>query len=161
MKKLKPHTSGLIERALNSDHEELEVLFQRVITSLGGGDPESIRARWLELDRALEQHLCMEETLILPGFTQENPAAAARIRREHREIRAHMVQLGVDLDLHELSPGSAARFIESLRQHAKYEEVMFYPWSQLRLGQDEKVSLLKGLLDAGARQRHQREQELS
>ncbi|HEY6877992.1 MAG TPA: hemerythrin domain-containing protein, partial [Polyangiales bacterium] len=122
-----------------------EQLFQAMMACMRGADPERIRARWLELDRALEQHLSAEEELILPRFEREFPASAARLRQEHREIRAALVELGVDLDLHSLGPSSARRFIDALRSHAAYEDAVLYAWVQRNLPEEDKLSLLDRL----------------
>jgi hemerythrin-like domain-containing protein len=137
-----------IELALKTDHEELERLFEHLMANLRGADAEQLRARWLELDRALERHLRVEEELILPKFERACPADAERVRREHHTIRARLVELGVDLDLHSLCPDSARHFIEALRQHAVFEESVFYPWSQSHLGQAEQTTLLERLVSA-------------
>lgn len=127
---------------METDHDHLERLFQSVMTCLRGADVESLRARWLELDRALQHHLTLEEELLLPRFERAFPTSAARLRREHREIREALVQFGVDLDLHELSPGSAQRFVARLRAHAAYEDGVLYPWAQQHLSDGEWHSLL-------------------
>jgi hemerythrin superfamily protein len=148
------HASGTstepssIELALKTDHDTLERLFEHLMANLRGSDGEQLRARWLELDRALERHLRLEEELILPQFERARPADAERVRREHHAIRARLVELGVDLDLHSLSPDSARHFIETLRRHAAFEESVFYPWSQSHLGHAEQTSLLERLLSA-------------
>jgi hemerythrin superfamily protein len=137
-----------IELALKADHQELEVLFERVMASLRSADAERIRGCWLELDRALEQHLSAEEQLMLPHFDRDCPADAARVRSDHHEIRTRLVELGVELDLHSLNPASAARFIDALRGHAAFEERAFYPWSQSKLAQAEQTTLLARLRGA-------------
>lgn len=134
-----------LARQLASDHAHLEQLFGAVTAGLRGGEPDSLRARWLELDHALECHLTTEEELILPGFAQAFPSSAARLRQEHHDIRAALVQLGVDLDLHELSSASAARLIRALRMHAHYEDDVLYPWAEQHLTELERPPLLARL----------------
>ncbi len=134
-----------VAQLLASDHAHLEQLFQAVIACLRGGDPERLRVRWLELDYALELHLNLEEAQLLPRFARAFPTSAARLQREHREIRSALVQLGVDLDLHELCAASATRFISALRAHAAYEDAVLYPWAEAHLAEAERVSVIAGL----------------
>jgi hemerythrin-like domain-containing protein len=143
-----------IERLMTSDHAQLEQLFQAVLGCMRGGDPERIRAAWLELDRALERHLRAEEELILPHFAREFPESAERLRQEHREIRMALVDLGVDLDLHELCSSSAEHFIAALRSHATYEDAVLYPWALRRLPEADKLSLIERLRQASQRRSH-------
>jgi hypothetical protein len=142
---------GSLTHGLAADHQELELLFGRVMASLRGADGERIRQRWLELDHALEQHLCTEEELLLPQLTRERAEDAARVRAEHRAIRTALVDLGVDLDLHSLCPGAAARFIDALRRHAAFEDAVIYPWAERHLAEQTRLSLLERLV---ARVRH-------
>jgi hypothetical protein len=136
---------SFVELALAKDHEELELLYQRLLTSLHSGDSERIRRRWLALDAALEEHLRAEEEFILSQFERDRPVEAALIRREHRQIRSHLVALGVDLDLHALCPASATRFIEALRRHAQSEEAVLYPWAHFSLSPANRLGLLSRL----------------
>jgi hypothetical protein len=139
------HPVSTIARLMASDHEHLEQLFHGTLVGLRDGDSEAIRKRWLELDLALERHLSLEEDLLLPGFERMFPVSAACLRREHRAIRAALVTLGVDLDLHELCPASAIRFITLLREHASYEDAVLYPWMQQNLTDPERHSLVARL----------------
>lgn len=134
-----------VARLMASDHAHLEQLFRAVMASLRGGDPEQVRRCWLELDHALERHLSLEEDVLLPGFQRAFPISAARLRREHREIRAALLSLGVDLDLHELCPASATRFIATLRSHAGYEDAVLYPWAQQNLSLPDRRSVVARL----------------
>lgn len=130
---------------LATDHEELEQLFARLVMSLRSADSERVRQRWLELDHALEQHLSTREELILPQLERDCPADAARVRAEHRVIRTALVDLGIDLDLHALSPESATRFIDALRRHATFEDAVIYPWAECKLAEHARLSLRQRL----------------
>lgn len=66
-------------------------------------------------------------------------------------MRTALIDLGVDLELHSLSPNAATRFIEALRRHAAFEDAVVYPWAERHLAQGERLSLLERLV---ARVRH-------
>jgi len=132
-----------IARSMRADHAELDRLFDRVVVAMKEADLDRVRERWLELDQRLEQHLTAEEEFIFPRFERSHPATAARLRDEHREIRAALVELGVDLDLHSLCEETATRFIDGLRRHAAFEDTLVYPWAEEHLDGPARLSLLE------------------
>lgn len=50
-------TRQTVDAAPRADHVELGSLFERVKSRLQSDDPERIRARWIQLEDALERHL--------------------------------------------------------------------------------------------------------
>jgi len=154
MDPLTGQTPDRIDELLVSDHRALEKTFARMMVKFAGGDSDSIRAAWLELDRHLEAHLVAEEKHVLPHFKRHFPAEAARICKEHAEIRAALLQLGIDLDLHALREDTAALFIATLQRHAKSEEPVFYAWAQENLPARERVGVAELLRAAYTALRH-------
>jgi hemerythrin-like domain-containing protein len=145
------HTPARLDELLKSDHAALEVTFRRMIGKFGGGDPDAIRAGWQAMEQQLETHLGAEEQFMLPRFEKAYPEEAERIRVEHKQIRAALLQLGVDLDLHALRDETARAFIDALRQHAENEERLFYVWAQRELSHGERHQLLDRLRAVGER----------
>ncbi len=131
--------------ALKADHVTMETEFHRALCAVQDGDPEYVRRAWLTMDADLQAHLEAEEEFILPGFEKCFPHEAARIRREHGDIRKALEQLGIELDLHTLRCETAAEFISSLRAHAQHEDELFYNWAQSQLPEAEKRSVLSRL----------------
>lgn len=134
-----------LSAALREDHRELERTFTRLLAKFRGGDDDEMRTCWAHLEADLSAHLAAEEHVILPRFEKEHPEAAARILREHADIRAALESLGVDLDLHALRAETAERFIDRLRQHAEYEDQVFYAWADASLSEGELQSVLSRL----------------
>lgn len=142
-------SASQLAEALKADHVALESTFEHVLTTMQGGDPESVRAAWLGMESDLLAHLKVEEELILPGFEKAFPKEAGFIREDHVAIRAALEQLGVDLDLHTLRKETADLFIEKLRKHAEREDHAFYRWAEEHLSEATRQSVfgrLRGIL---------------
>lgn len=139
------HASTNLGELLKADHETLETSFRRVLGKLRGGDPDAIRAGWLAMEQRLNAHLDAEERHMLPAFSKLYPRESARITGEHAEIRALLLQLGVDLDLHSLREETAALFFEKLARHAQYEEALLYEWADDVLPEPERHAVLSSL----------------
>jgi len=138
-----------LDHALRDDHQALEVTFERVLRRFHGGDSEAIRTAWLALDEELEAHLKAEERFILPEFAKSFPVEAQRIERDHQRIRAALVELGIDLDLHLLREHAAERFVQTLREHAQYEDEVFYAWAETSLSERAQHAAIAHLRAAG------------
>lgn len=131
-----------LEEALEADHFELEARFRQALSALRRGDSGDVRARWLALERALGAHMRAEEQHVLPAFEKRFPHDAARIRREHQEIRRSLEQLGVELDLHALREQAASDFLDLLGEHAAHEQSVLYAWAQVQLSEHDRRSVL-------------------
>lgn len=119
-----------LDELLIADHVALEDTFRRTVGKFYGEDPDATRAQWSVMSAQLEAHLRAEEHFMLPRFERSYPEEALQIRREHGQIRASLLQLGIDLDLHSLRAETVSAFIEDLRAHARREESLFYVWSR-------------------------------
>jgi hypothetical protein len=119
-----------LDELLLADHAALEETFRRTVARFDGGDPDAAHAGWSVMTDQLEAHLRAEEHFMLPRFEKRYPEEAVQIRREHDQMRASMLQFGIDLDLHSLRAETVAAFIEGLRAHARREEGLFYVWSR-------------------------------
>ena len=138
-----------LDEALRANHLTLEKLAGKVLDSLHAGHRDQIRAAWGELENALLGHLEVEERFVLPAFALGFPREAARFRREHRELREALVELGIQLDLHELREDAAARFLRRLKDHAASEDSAFYVWALAHVPEAAPrsfIARLRGLL---------------
>jgi len=123
-----------LESMLAGDHHRLERAFQAIVTRAEGGDFQQLEREWLAFQSALLQHLDAEEKNMLPALAKDRPAEAKTLYDEHANIRAKLLQLGVDLDLHCLRAERIEAFVEAMRAHAHREENIFYPWVDRQLG---------------------------
>jgi hemerythrin superfamily protein len=111
-------------------HLRLERLFDTLVTQAAEGDPVRVREQWGQFEHDLLQHMQEEETAMLPAFARYHPEEAARFRKEHDDIRRRLLELGIDLDLHQLRESTVREFVDQLRDHARREEALLYPWEQ-------------------------------
>ena len=129
--------------AMAADHARLECMFRDVLAILHGSDRDAVRSAWLALEAGLTSHINFEECSMLPAFEFGFPLEAAQIRREHRQIREALAQLGIDLELHELRADAAELFIKRLRKHATREDTLFYVWAEAHVSDDQQQSLVQ------------------
>ena len=134
-----------IRDRLAADHVRLDALFADVLQRLALNDREETRAAWNEFDRALNDHLEAEETLILPAFAVDHPDEASSIRAEHEKIRAQLLDLGVAVDLHFIREDVAEDFVRTLREHAHREDAMMYRWAEQHLENAVRTAIVRRL----------------
>jgi hemerythrin superfamily protein len=131
---------------LHSDHQYLDKLFQSLIMRARTGEPGELRAAWSRFEQELGWHMQLEEAEMLPTFARAHPAEAEAIREEHRQIREQVTAMGLDLDLHCLRAERVEALVALLRDHARREEALLYPWSDDELEGRERESL-RGALE--------------
>jgi hemerythrin superfamily protein len=120
--------SSLAEQLL-SDHRELDTLFDALLLDIQGGDPPRCQATWARFELALLNHIDAEEIYLLPSFDRVDPLEAAGIRQEHATLRRLLAEMGVRLELHAVKEENVRRLIDTLRKHARREEVVLYRWA--------------------------------
>ena len=125
--------NGTIGDELAEDHRRMEQLLEEIVREASSGDGDRLRRRWSAFEGALLAHLESEEMFLIKAFAAEHPLDAARIMTEHHGIRRRLTEMGVDLDLHCLRADRVAAFVADLRQHARNEEELLYPWTAARL----------------------------
>jgi hemerythrin-like domain-containing protein len=131
--------------AFAQDHEALDRSFEAMVTKAQSGEVRDLRSDWSAFEEQLLRHLELEEREVLPAFAREHADVAASLRREHEQIRASLTELGIRLDLHLLRAAAIAGFVAQLREHARREEALFYPWVARHLSASELASLERGL----------------
>ncbi len=122
-------TRDSIQMTLARDHERLERLVRSTIYAMDSTDPAELRSSWLAFECELERHLDAEEKHVLPAFARSRPGEARALKAEHQQIRAWLMDIGVDLDLHCLGRERLSVFADALRAHARREDALFYPWA--------------------------------
>jgi hemerythrin-like domain-containing protein len=129
-------------RALLAEHHvRLERACEDLLTDTYADDPRALCARWRGFADAVEQHMVAEEAAILPLYERAAPVDANEIRLEHARLRALLRRLDVEVDLHEVRVRTIRELIESLREHARREEKLMYPWAERQLPAPRLTSL--------------------
>ncbi|PKN57276.1 MAG: hypothetical protein CVU56_11575 [Deltaproteobacteria bacterium HGW-Deltaproteobacteria-14] len=111
-----------------ADHRALEAQLEALDNAVEGANFPTIQAAWAPFERALLEHLEVEEAEALPGFVAAHPEAGEAIRADHAAIRRWLAELGVAGDLHTLRKDRHDDFLALLREHREREEATFYPW---------------------------------
>jgi hemerythrin superfamily protein len=120
---------------LDAEHSRLEATFATLLSDARRDDGPALRAQWCRFEHELLAHLKLEEREILPEFARPHPAEARDLRDEHARLRAGLLELGVELDLHCLRADRVEAFVNLLRAHARREEALLYPWIATRGGE--------------------------
>jgi hypothetical protein len=126
---------------LAEDHRHLDGMFREIVATCRRGDHAEMRHLWARFEKELLGHMDLEEREILPAFGRAHLAEAQGIRDEHTSIRAALIELGVDLDLHCLRAERVEAFIALIEAHARREEALLYPWTGGGAGREQ---LLEG-----------------
>lgn len=128
------------------EHTDLDALFDSLLAAFRADATEDTAKLWSAFDSQLRAHLALEEETILPAFGRAHPSAAAEIQDEHAQIRAALLELGVDVDLHVARADMVARFVALLRRHAAREDELMYRWSEEHLEPHVRSTVLERLL---------------
>jgi hemerythrin-like domain-containing protein len=118
-----------ITQALPEHHRRLERIFDALVAQAYEGDPIALRSEWDGFERELLRHMELEEKELLPTFAREQRAGADRLRAEHAQIRAALIEMAISLDLHALRADAVRDFVALLKEHARREDRLFYPWA--------------------------------
>jgi hemerythrin superfamily protein len=142
-----PNESRIRERFL-ADHVQLEELLEEVLRAFEADDRERIASLWNQFDARLLAHLAAEEKYMIPPLLRVDPPGARAILEEHEHIRARLTELGAGVDLHIVRLGTARAFIDELRAHANHEDKVLYQWADAHLGESDRATLLRALVDS-------------
>lgn len=122
-------------RDLSDDHHTGLVLARRCRTTAQSASAELIEQMWSQVTETLQGHLephfSIEEQHLLPALVSiGEPELAARIEREHQEIR----ELAGSS---ERSSAALSRFGDLVRSHIRFEEREVFERVQHRLSEDQ------------------------
>ena|SRR5664279_1608172 len=113
-------------------HRHLDALYSRVLNAMETEAPD-ICSLWTEFDHRLSAHMEAEERFVLPAFAHVDRTEALALIREHGDIRALMLELGVAVDLHQLRFEKARDLVDLLRSHSGREDNLLYRWADQNL----------------------------
>lgn len=113
---------------LRAEHARLEVIYERLLEAYRAGDWNDVRAEWDRFEPALRAHMDLEEREVFPTFREVDPDEAEHLAAEHGTLRGKLEVLGVNVELHAVTPIDAEELVERLRAHRAREERLLYPW---------------------------------
>ncbi|MFO0662899.1 MAG: hemerythrin domain-containing protein [Polyangiaceae bacterium] len=138
------YTPSLRTRFLG-DHDRLEVLFEELLRAFEDNDREAVARLWNEFDSGLQAHFAAEEAVLFPAMETHHPHETMELKEEHDAFRQKLTELGIGVDLHLVKLDDARAFIRSLRQHARREDHLLYPWGTEHLRAAKKEAALRRL----------------
>lgn len=136
-----PPTANRQRLLLADHHVAIETACADLRARVYGDDPLELVARYRAFERAITSHMQLEEELILPAYSEYDPADALTIREQHAELRRQLNRLGMDVELHCARAKALERCIALLRTHAAHEDRRMYPCAQRHLPLGTKRNL--------------------
>jgi hemerythrin-like domain-containing protein len=126
---------------LNREHHQIEVLFEELIAACRADASDEVRRLWDAFDGALQSHFDLEEQHIFPEVSRVDPKEVAALVREHGQLRAKLLELGIGVDLHLIRTEAVVDFIAALKAHARREDALMYRWAQANLPEDAQARI--------------------
>jgi hypothetical protein len=117
------------ELLLPDHHRRIERLLEGMKIECRKGDPRALCAQWTDFEGDLNDHMAAEEEFLLPPFGEQHPDEAAFIGEDHARIRELLSELGLQVDLHCVRAEGIDQMVERLREHARREDALLYPWA--------------------------------
>jgi hypothetical protein len=107
---------------LVTEHAGLEHMFDELVSALDAGANSDIDQCWTELEGGLSRHMALEERCLFEPLSEAHPGEVAELRADHVRLRALLRELGVGIDLHQVSSQTLEQFTVALESHARKEE---------------------------------------
>jgi iron-sulfur cluster repair protein YtfE (RIC family) len=138
-------------KIMDKDHEQLENLFNRILSSLSG-DYEKTDILFSEFKTVLQKHFQWEENILFPLFEERSGRAGEDttfvLKNEHNQIQNMFIEkiekLITGKRFDEMKP-MIVGLEEMLLMHRKMETDIFYPWFDVSLDIEEKKNVIKKL----------------
>jgi hypothetical protein len=137
-------SEGLRE-LLVRDHRELDRIFEALSSALQADARDDALRLWGVFEDGLCRHMALEEKDVLPPLSKQEPREVEVLLKEHDEIRAKLLDLGVGVDLHQVGCDAVNDFIAQLRLHARREEALAYRWAEAHVRAPEQQNIRAAL----------------
>jgi hemerythrin-like domain-containing protein len=141
---------------LQEDHRRIHALLDHLIACVRADDREAEIESWNRAEKALLQHLDVEEMFVFPALMQGHAKEVEALLREHTELRRQLGEIGLSLDLHTARAEAIESFCANLREHAEREDSLAYPQAEQRLPVNVARAIFDHLMQAATRKRSSR-----
>lgn len=151
-----PNTAAMpgVSDSLTEHHREFDRLIAAALQAADARDWPAYRARVTALRDALEAHIELEESYLMPAFVRGTPQAAGvteTMRAEHMEMRTLLARLAAAAPA--VDPEGCRAELDSLRgtlrRHSAQEEGMLYKACE-KLPAAQAAALAQGMLRSAA-----------
>ncbi len=141
------HMLDLGPRLLMSDHHRaIAKACRRLRAEIYTDDPRTLVADYHCFERAVIEHMVIEERDLLPAYTAYDAADARSIRQHHRELRELLDRIGLDVELHRVRASQLEELLEAVQHHIVHEEATLYPWAGANIEVDTRDALFDRLI---------------
>jgi hypothetical protein len=137
-------SEGLRE-LLVRDHRELDRVFDALSSALQADARQDALRLWGVFEDGLCRHMALEEKHLLPPLSKQDAREVELLLKEHDEIRANLLELGIGVDLHQVGCDAVNDFIAKLRTHAGREEALAYRWAEDHVPAPEQQDIRSAL----------------
>jgi hemerythrin-like domain-containing protein len=131
---------------LSSEHAALEQRFEEILAAFRANAREEVIPLWTSFEKALVEHMELEEEIILPELAKTDPGTVEAIEAEHAQICEQLGAFGISVDLHRLRADHVDAFVQRLKEHARREDQLVYRWAEEHLAAAPRRKLLDRLL---------------
>ncbi len=142
-----------IARVMMVDHGKVVQLLKKFENSLEGEDIKTIIDSYDALHKKLDNHFEMEEHVIFDHLTDPSQGVKedlALIMKEHITIMDYLKHFWGMLQNGPEIPGKDdfELFLNMLKNHARFEDEIFYPRLDEQLEVTEKAEIVSGIIDS-------------
>ena len=137
---------------LPGHHDRLELIGDQLAIEASQGSSADLQQMWASFVREFDEHLAIEESVLLPQFTVSNPTEARALLEEHAELRRHRDLTQRELALQRPRLPELQAFLHLLRQHSHREDRVLYAWAARQLTHEqlhEVRARIKALMGIG------------
>ena len=113
---------------LRAEHTRLDRIYLSLVDAFRAGEWALVQSEWALFEPALRAHMEREEREFFPRFRSVYPGETASLEGEHSALRERLDSFAIAIELHEVVLRDAEELVTTLRQHARREEQIFYPW---------------------------------
>ena len=115
---------------LRQHHHDVERACAELRRDTYGDDRLALIDAWRRFEMRMSSHMLAEEELMLAAYAKTAPDDAKAIRAEHERLRAALVPLAIEVELHLIRAETIERLLALLRAHASHEDAGLYPWAE-------------------------------
>ena len=138
---------------LQTDHKHIDGLLDRLIAAVRADDREAAAAGWARVEKALLNHLDVEEMFVFPALVDGHAKEVDALLREHAVLRRELGAIGLTIDLHAVRCEKVESFCATLREHAAREESLAYAEAEQRISVSVARSIFERIVRGAARRK--------
>lgn len=129
MTEARTHWHATLQAYMTRNREELRKHCAQLRTAMHADAHDDAQVLWNQLEQRLLHHMEAEARFLIPQLARIDLEAARALLADHGRIREHLLELGVESDLHCIREEKAQPFLDQVMRHADLEECLFRRWA--------------------------------